>query len=189
MALPTDGNDQRDRPDQSEHPDLSSVAGEMRAQWREEQDSATADAVAQLRHGRGLTDWLRERMHAGDRVAVVVAARTFVGLLTEVGDDLATLRSESGLVEIHVCAAIPISFRLEEHATQGGTRGATGRTFRDALVARDGRDDVRVGTRQAPEGLDGTLLVGRDFVSIVTRALVETVVPIADVAWATPVRP
>jgi hypothetical protein len=39
-----------------------------------------------------------------------------------------------------------------------------------------------------PDGLDGTLLVGSDFVSVVNRANVETVVPIAHVAWVTRIR-
>ena len=66
MAPPADGND---------HPDLSGVAGEMRAEWRAEQEAVIADAAAQWRHGRSLTDWLCERMHAGDRIAVTVAAQ------------------------------------------------------------------------------------------------------------------
>jgi hypothetical protein len=40
-----------------------------------------------------------------------------------------------------------------------------------------------VGTIQRPDGIDGTLLVGRDFVTVVTRARAQTVVPIEHVAW------
>ena len=63
-----------------EHPDLAGVAGEMRAEWRAEQEAAATDAAAQWRHGRTLADWLRERMHAGDRIAVHVGDQSFVGL-------------------------------------------------------------------------------------------------------------
>jgi hypothetical protein len=185
MRVPTEGNDHGG---QTDHPDLSGVAGEMRAEWRDEQHAATADAVAHLRHGRSVSDWLRDRMHAGDRVAVIVTTYRFVGVVVEVGDDLLGLRCGSGLFEFHLCAGIPISFELAEHATRGGTRGATGRTFRDALLARDERVDARVATLQQPDGYDGTLLVGGDFVSIATAGGGETVVPLAQVAWVTPVR-
>ena len=181
-----DGNDHIDHsePDEhSDHPDLTGVAGEMRAEWRAEQEAATADAAAQWRHGRSLADWLCERMRAGDRIVVTVAAQPFVGLVEEVGDDLLGLRCAFGRVEIHVGAGIPISFELVEHATKGGARAASRRGFRDALLARDAQAGVSVGTIQRPEGIDGTLLVGRDFVTVVTRTRAQTVVPIAHVAW------
>ena len=180
MALPTDGND---------HPDLTGIAGEMRAEWRAEQDAAAADAAAHWRHTRGLADWLLDRMHAGDRIAALVGVQSFVGLVDEVGDDLLALRCGDGRVEIHVCGGIPISFELVEHATRGGTRGATGRGFRDALVARDSQAGVRVGTLQHPDGIEGTLSVSRDYVTVVNATGVETIIPIAQVVWVAPLRP
>jgi hypothetical protein len=119
---------------------------------------------------------------------VTVAAQPFVGLVEEVGDDLLALRCAFGRVEIHVGAGIPISFELVEHATKGGARAASRRGFRDALLARDAQAGVSVGTLQRPDGLAGTLLVGRDFVAVVTRAGAETIVPIAHVAWVTAAR-
>jgi hypothetical protein len=180
MGRPTDGDEPTDP---AGHPDLSGVAGEMRAEWRAEQEAAAADAAAQWRHGRTVADWLCERMHAGDRIAVTVATQSFVGLVDEVGADLLALRCAFGRVEIHVGAGIPISFELVEHATHGGTRATTRRDFRAALLAREAQSGVRVGTLQRPEGIDGTLAVGRDFVSVVAPAGAETMVPIADVAW------
>jgi hypothetical protein len=185
MARPLDGSDEAEP---SDHPDLTGVVGEMRAEWRAEQEAATADAAAQWRHGRSLADWLRERMHAGDRIVVTVAAQPFVGLVEEVGDDLLALRCAFGLVEIHVGAAVPMSFEVVEHATKGGTRAISRRGFRDALLARDAQTGVSVGTLQQPGAIDGTLLVGRDFVTVVTRTGAETVVPIAHVAWVTAAR-
>jgi hypothetical protein len=179
MVSPTDGND---------HPDLTGVAGEMRAEWRAEQEAVIADAAAQWRHGRSLTDWLCERMHAGDRIVVTVAAQPFMGLVEEVGDDLLVLRCAFGRVEIQVGAGIPISFELVEHASKGGTRAASRRGFRDALVARDTQAGVSVGTVQRPDGIDGTLLVGGDFVTVVARTGAESIVPIAHVAWVTAAR-
>lgn len=189
MTVPTDGNDDSSFDDGrfTDHPDLSGVAGEMRAEWREEQASATADAAAQLRRSRSLIDWLRDRMHAGDRIGVVLTAKTFTGLVEQVGDDLLSLRCGSDLVELHVCASVPISFVLVEHATKGGMRGAPGRSFRDALLNRDGRSGMRVGTRQDPDGIDGTVLVGADFVSIASPDRVETIVPIAHISWVAPI--
>ncbi len=181
MAWPTDGNDHTEH---SDHPDLTGVAGEMRAAWRAEQETTAADAAAQWRHGRTLVNWLCERMHAGDRIAVTAVEQPFVGLVEEVGDDLLALRCASGLVEIHVCAGVPLSFELVEHATQGGMRAASRRGFRDALLARD-TQAVRVGTLQRPDGIDGTLRLDRDFVEIATRTGAETIVPIAHIAWVT----
>ena len=188
MAFPTDGNAESDQPQSVDHPDLTGIAGEMRAEWRAEQEAAAADAAAQWRYGRTLADWFRARMHAGDRIAVTVASQPFVGLVDEVGDDLLALRCGFGRVEIHVSVGIPISIDLVEHATQGGRRAPNGRTFHDALVARDAQVGVSVGTLQQPEGVDGTLLVGRDFVSLMTRSNVESVVPIAQIAWVTAAR-
>ena len=119
-------------------PDLGGVAGEMRSAWRAEQEDATADAATAWRHGRTLADWLTERMHAGDRVAVTLAERRFTGLVNEVGAD---------------------------------------------LIARDAQPDTSVGTLHEPEGLDGTLYVGRDFVSVVARMGAETVIPLDNVVW------
>jgi hypothetical protein len=185
MTAPTDGNEHTEHPD---HPDLTGVAGMMRAEWRAEQEAATADAAAQWRHGRRLADWLSERMHAGDRIAVTVAQQSFVGLVEEVGDDLLALRCAFGRVEIHTCAGIPVSFEVVEHATHGGTRASSRRGFRDVLLGRDAQTGVRVGTLLRPEGIDGTLLVSRDFLTLVSRAGAETLVPIAQVAWVTAAR-
>ena len=182
MARPADGNDHPD------HPDLTGVAGEMRAEWRAEQEAATADAAAQWRHGRSTADWLRERMHGGDRIVVTVAAQPFVGLVEEVGEDLLALRCAFGRVEIHVGPGIPIAFEVVEHATKGGTRSVSRRLFRDALVARDSQPGESVGILQQTGALEGTLLVGRDFVTVMTRTGAETIVPIAHVAWVTAAR-
>ncbi len=189
MARPTDGNEPGENTDAVDHPDLTGVAGEMRAQWRAEQASAAADAAAQWRHHRSVADWLRDRMHAGDRVGVTLAAAEFVGRVEEVGDDFLALRGPDGRVEIQIATAVPIAFSVVEHATSGGTRSVMRRAFRDVLSERDGRVGMRVGTTLRPEGIDGTLLVGRDLVTIVAADSRETLVPIAHVAWVTATRP
>jgi len=186
MAFATDGDDRAGRADSMQHPDLARVAGEMRAEWRAEQEAATADAVAHWRHTRTLVDWLRDRMHAGDVVGARVLEQQFAGRVEEVGPDLVGLRTRQRRVEIHLDAAIPIAFELVEHATEGGARSPNRRAFRDALVARDAQADVTVATPLCPAGVSGTLLVGRDFVTVVEPSGLETVVPIAQIAWVAP---
>ena len=186
MAFATDGDDRAGRAQPMQHPDLARVASEMRAEWRAEQEAATADAVAQWRHARTLADWLRDRMHAGDLVGVCVLGQRFTGRVEEVGADLVALRGSRGRVEVHVADTVPVAFELVEHATSGGTRGGERRGFRDALVARDGQEDLAIAALQLPAGIRGTLLVGRDFVTVVAASGAETVVPIAQVAWVAP---
>ena len=124
-------------------------------------------------------------MHAGDRMAVTIGAETFVGLCEEVGADLLALRCANGRVEIQLCASIPIRLEVVEHATQGGTRAVRRREFRDALLARDEQRAVRIGTLEQPDGITGTLLVSRDFVSVVSCSGLATIVPVAQIAWVT----
>jgi hypothetical protein len=96
------------------------------------------------------------------------------------------MRCGFGRVEIHVCAGIPISFDVVEHATKGGTRAFAERGFRDALLARDERSSVTVGTIERPDGVDGSLLVSRDFVAVLGTGSAETIIPIAHIAWVAP---
>jgi hypothetical protein len=166
-----------------DHPDLTRVASAMRADWRAETEAATEDAAAQWRHGRTMRDWLHERMHAGDRVAVTIGDQRFAGYVQETGDDLVALRAVFGRVDIHLVPALPLYIELYDHATSGGERAASSRSFHDALSLRDGSTDVTVGTVHDPEGLDGTLYVGRDFVSVVAKLGAETVVPLGCVTW------
>src|SRR4051794_22408051 len=179
MTGPTEGNGylgQAD-PTHTAHPDLSAIAGGMRAEWRAEQAAAAADAAAQWRYSRGVVEWLLDRMHAGDRIAVMVTANAFEGLVDEVGEDFVALRAATGRVEIHVADGIPMSFELVQHATRGGTGGSVRRAFLDALLGRDEQRDIRVGTVQRPDALQGTLRVGRDYVSVVSSTGTETLVP------------
>jgi len=186
MAFATEGDDRAACADLVQHADLDRIAGEMRAAWRAEQDAATADAAAHWRHTRTLADWLCDRMHAGDIVGARVLEQRFVGTVEEVGPDLVALRGADGRVEIHLDVAIPVAFELVEHATAGGTRSPHRRGFRDALMARDAQPEVTVASTLHPDGIRGTLLVGRDFVTVAAAFGVETVIPIAQVAWVTP---
>jgi hypothetical protein len=167
------------------HPDLAGVGAEMRAEWRAETEAATDDAVAQWRHSRTLSDWLDARMHAGDRITVMIGDRRFTGLVEETGADLIALRAFSGRVDIHLAGGLPLAIEMHEHATSGGARARTRRNFRDAIIARDGCE-VTVGTLHEREGIDGTMYVAADFVSVVTSLGVETVIPAKYVSWVSP---
>jgi hypothetical protein len=166
-----------------QHPDLASVGGDMRAEWRAEVEAATDDAVAQRRLGRSLEDWLTERMHAGDRIAIALGDQRFAGFVEETGPDLIALRAAFGRVDVHLVPGLPMFIEMHEHATSGGTRATSRRTFHDALLARDGHDDQTVGCVHDIEGLDGTLHVGTDFVSVIAKLGAETVVPLSSVVW------
>ncbi len=166
-----------------DHPDLTPVAASMRADWRAETEAATEDAAAVWRHGRTLEDWLHERMHAGDRVAITVGDQRFAGYVHETGDDLIALRTVFGRVDVHVAPGVAMYIELYDHATSGGERARTRRSFHEAMLMRDGSSDLTIGTIHDPEGLDGTLFVGRDFVSIVAKLGAETVVPLGCVTW------
>jgi hypothetical protein len=171
-----------------QHPDLAAVGGDMREQWRAETDAATADAAAQWRHSRTLVDWLTERMHAGDRIQVAIGDQRFMGTVEEAGADLVAIMAVFGRVDIHVMPSLPLFIEIHDKASAGGERAMTNRTFRAALLARDGRDDLTVGTVHDPEGLDGALYVGSDFVSVVAKLGRETVVPLDSVTWVSPRR-
>jgi hypothetical protein len=167
---------------------LAEVGGQMRAEWVAEQEAASADAAAQWRHSRTLSDWLTERMHAGDRIAVTVGEVRFAGIVIESSVDLIALEGVFGRVDIHVAPGIPIFIELVDRISDGGERATASRGFHDALLARDGRDDLSIGTLHDAHGLDGTLFVGQDFVSVVTKLGVETVVPLQFVSWVAPRR-
>ena len=171
--------------DRMSHPDLTAVGGEMRAEWRAETEAATGDAQAAWRHSRTLVDWCTERMHAGDRIAITVGGQRFAGTVQEAGPDLVALQAVFGRVDVHVVPAVPIFLEIHDKAASGGDRARSQRTFREALLARDGRPDLTVGTIHDPEGLDGALFVGHDFVSVVAKLGAETVLPLGCVTWVT----
>ena len=146
------------------------------------------DATAEWRHSRRMTDWLGERMKNGDRIAVTVAGTRFAGLVEEMSADLIALRAVFGSVDIHVASGVPLHIQLDEPVPGGGKQSSGSRSFREVLLALDGRDDLTLGVLHDSQGLDGAIFVGADFVSVVTRMGGETVVPLEQVAWIAPRR-
>jgi hypothetical protein len=80
-------------------------------------------------------------------------------------------------------AGVPVVIEIVDKVTQGGERSLKSRSFHDALAARDAQHEVSLGTLHDPEGIDGTLYVGADFVSLIARLGAETVVPLHSIAW------
>ena len=165
------------------HPDLAGLGAAMRSEWAAEQHDATADAQEQWQRRQTLHDWLTDAMHAGDRLAVTIVDQRFTGVVEEIGEDLLGLRAMFGRIDLHLSPGIPMHIELAEHPTSGGHRGNTDTTFAAALAARDPNADMSVGTPFHPEGIDGRLVAGRDFVISKARAGAVTVIPLAQVAW------
>ena len=128
-------------------------------------------------------EWLTEAMHAGDRIAVTIVDQRFTGTVEEVGEDLLALRAIFGRVDLHLIAGIPLHIELVDHPTGGGHHGRTDRSFSAALAARDPDADTSVGTVFHPDGLDGQISGGTDFLITKARAGAVTVIPLTQVAW------
>jgi hypothetical protein len=169
--------------DLSAHPDLAAVGASMRSEWAAEQDGAAHDAREQFQRRQTLRDWLTAAMHAGDRLAATILDQRFTGLVEEVGEDLLAIRAIFGRVDLHLAPGIPMQIELVDHPTTGGSRGRTDGSFAEAIAARDPNADMSVGTGFQPEGLDGLLSAGRDFVTVRAKAGAVTVIPLAQVAW------
>jgi hypothetical protein len=124
-------------------------------------------------------------MHRGDEIAITVAGHRVAGTPEEVGPDLLAVRTPAGRVEVHQTATIPFWFEVAMRATEGGHRGsdAAGGRFRAALMMRGADARVTLGTRDHPDGIDGSLVVGADHVVLTRTGGLEVVVPIVDVAW------
>ena len=155
----------------------------MRSEWAAEQHDATADAQENWHRRQTFRDWLVDAMHAGDRLAITIVDQRFSGTVDEIGDDLLGLRCIFGRVDLHLVAGIPMHIELVDHPSSGGHRGRTDVAFAETLAARDPNADTSVGTVFHPEGLDGLLTAGRDFVISRARAGAVTVIPLAQVAW------
>jgi hypothetical protein len=169
--------------DLSSHPDLGPLGSRMRSSWAQEQNDATADAAEQFRRNQSFRDWLTAAMHAGDRLAVTVVDQRFTGTVEEIGEDLLGLRALFGRVDIHLVPGIPLQIEVEDHPTSGGQRGRTDVSFASALSMRDPSADTSVGTVYHPQGLDGLMSAGTDFVVSRAKAGAVTVLPMDQIAW------
>ena len=81
--------------------DLAAAAA-LRAEWRADEAAWTRAALEQWEHGRTFVDVLQSCLHRGDTVALGFPGRTFTGVLTAVGDDVARLATPDGSVDAHL---------------------------------------------------------------------------------------
>jgi|GEM_PF-3619835 hypothetical protein len=172
-----------DSTDLSRHPDLAGVGAKMRSEWAAEQHDAIADAREQFQQNQTFREWLIDAMHAGDRLAITVVDQRFTGTVEEVGEDILGLRCIFGRVDLRLSPGVALFIELVDHPTSGGHRGNTDASFAASLMARDPQADTSVGTIFHPEGLDGQVRAGKDFVTIQARAGAVTVVPLTQIAW------
>jgi hypothetical protein len=169
--------------DLTAHPDLASLGGAMRSEWAAEQHDATKDAQEQWNRNQTFLDWLTGAMHAGDRLAITIVDQRFTGTVEGVGEDILGVRCIFGRVDLRLANGIPMFIELVDHPASGGHRGKTDESFAACLAARDPEADTSVGTLMHPEGLDGQMVAGRDFVTIKARAGAVSVVPMTQIAW------
>jgi hypothetical protein len=168
--------------DPFQHPDLAHVGAAMRDEWRAEEEAATHDAVEAWRRNLTLVEWLRDRMHAGDRVAVGFGDRTFSGVIVEVGPDRCALRGQFGRVDVQLLDDAPFELRVVHHPATGGIRGTARSAFREVVIAREAVPEVMLGTRQRPDGIAGRITASRDFVTVNDDGA-AVLVPLRSVLW------
>jgi hypothetical protein len=154
-----------------------------RSTWADAPANRAQDPQALGQRRQSFREWLIEAMHAGDRIAVTILYQRFTGTVEEVGEDVLGLRAIFGRVDLHLVAGIPLHIELVDHPTSGGHHGQTDRLFGALLAARDPNADTTVGTVIHPDGLDGQVSVGSDFLITKARAGAVTVIPFAQVAW------
>ncbi|MFN8037535.1 MAG: hypothetical protein U0V73_16570 [Acidimicrobiia bacterium] len=194
---PGNGNPgNQEEPGFAAHPDLAAAGAAMRAEWREDEELYAAEALAQWQHGRRLADVFTELMHRGDTVAITLAHWTFTGVVVGTGDDLVTLRTGAGRVDVHTAlparvagdrhalVPAPVVVRVVERATAGGIRQPERLTFRARLheLVTD-RAPLALGCASTADELRGLVTVGRDHVHVRGDDGAETYLPLAWVSW------
>ncbi len=163
----------------------------MREEWRSEEEAAGADAVEHWQHRRTLRERLLECMHRGDPVAAIVAGHRFAGEVVEVADDLLSILTVAGRVDVNLCDAVPVVLQVAERMRSGGRSGGeSSGGFRACLLSREAEGvEVTVGTAFLPEPFDGTLGVGADHVCVTGRGGGEVFLELSSVAFVAPRRP
>lgn len=176
-------------------PDLAGSAAAMRAEWRADEEDATAAAHRNWEHTRTVHDRAREWMHGGRVIDVVVDAATFRGTVVAVGEDLLAVQTVSGRVDVALGAPdarAAVMIRVPRVPAGGSIRGASTNPigavhFRGRLLeVESAAAPVEIGVAVAPFSLRGALTVGADHV-VVDDGGVEHTVPSAQVRWIRPV--
>jgi hypothetical protein len=163
-------------------------AAAARASWRADEDEWTRAALESWQHRRTLHDVARECMHRGDRVGVTMWRTIFTGVLVAVGEDVCSLRTPDGRVDIRLPiddAPLPFELRVVADAAAGGTRGdPVPLSFRTCLLGHEAHaTEVMIGPALAGEVRRGRLVVGRDHVVLTTPGGDTTYLALASLAW------
>lgn len=176
-------------------PGLARDAGEWREAWRCEEETWARAALERWWHERTLVERVRDLAHGGDTIAVTVASTvTFVGVVVAVGLDVAVLTTSSGPVDVRLASDVtgapaPVVVRVVQRARSGGRRADPGPlSLRTRLLAHETAGvEVVVGTAAPPGEERGLPRLGRDHVTVLGHDAVETLIPLAWVAWVAPV--
>jgi hypothetical protein len=167
--------------------DLSGTAAAMREEWRADEEDLGRDAAEAWAHGRTLVDELVGRMHRGDTLAFDVAGHTFIGPVTYVGADYASVITAGGPVDVRTMTAgipAPLVVRVVARARSGGLRPEPASpSLRARLYELEMEGaPVVVGSTLLGDEVAGDLRVAADHVAV-TTSITETMVPIAWVAY------
>lgn len=117
-------------------PALQEAVAQYRSALRAEAAAYEQLAARDLLRGRRLSDVAREACARGDRVALVLPQRSFIGTVEHVAGDLACLRTPAGVVDVSLRA--PITLQVVEQIRQGGhTPGPGPASFTARLFERE----------------------------------------------------
>jgi hypothetical protein len=158
------------------------AAARARAEWRDEQEHAAADAAIVRRHGLDLRARLREAMARGDRVWVRAAPLHVAGFVIEVDDDLLSLRTMSfARIDVRLDPVPRLLFGLVDAAARhGSTPPLSSGGFRGRMLAAESLgDQYSVIVAGEPDALGGRIAVGRDHLEVVQASGGGTVVSMA----------
>ena len=165
-------------------PEAAAISGALRESWREEQESAAADAAEDFQHRRTLRDALREFVARGDRVVIEIGRRRFVGELIGVGDDVASLKGGGERIDVHLASAMPPHFSVVERARSGGRSPTGSYSWRARLLELElAERDVELGYAGTDLVVVGRLNVGADHVVVRGRDRSEHFLPIAGLVY------
>jgi hypothetical protein len=171
------------------NPDARAAASAMREEWRAEQEQASLEAVEDWRHQRTLRDVAIEIAHRGDPIVALLSNVRFHGDIEAIGDDVLSLRTVRGRVDVHLHPAVPLVLQVGERVKDGGQRESLGDgDFRGALLARERFGEVTIGCLLFDEPIDGKLLVGADHVTVTARGGAESFLPLWSVMYVMPRR-
>jgi len=173
------------RGDWADDPALRSLGGALRRELgdelRAEAEESERVAALLLARQRHLRDVAYEAMSRGDLVSVLCGERAHQGHVVHVRGDLATLRTATRHVHVHLAG--PIAVRIDERVRAGGTSDVGGASsFRAQLLELEG-SAVEVQATIADAVAGHLTAVALDHVSLEDGASRVWALPTYSVAW------